>query len=288
MSERGVFAVDRGVWDHPMFQSREPFTRREAWLWLVSEATWRRKAVLVDGKRVVLERGQLAHSIRFLADKWGWSKSAVARFFDALRTDTMIDTQPGHGVSIITICKYNQYQRVSLPDRDASGTETGTQAGHERDKEEGRKDKEEDSEANASGAGAPPEAAAPVYTDSKHELWGEGVAILVQMDVPVESARKNIGRWLRDFKDDVLVLGAIQRARDARVGKPIGWITQALGNRNGHSTYQNRTSRPDQSGTAAIVAGVGRATGRRARGRLSADRDVAAGADLELFGAPRD
>ncbi len=37
MSERGVFAVDRGIWDHPMFAC-EPFTEREAWQWLIAEA----------------------------------------------------------------------------------------------------------------------------------------------------------------------------------------------------------------------------------------------------------
>lgn len=48
MSERGVFAVDRGVWDHPMFAD-EPFTEREAWLWMVSAAAWMSKRVRVAG-----------------------------------------------------------------------------------------------------------------------------------------------------------------------------------------------------------------------------------------------
>jgi hypothetical protein len=69
----------------------------------------------------------------------------------------------------------------------------------------------------------------PIYTDSKHELWGEGVQILQQLGVPNRSARSNIGRWLRDQRDDAQrVLGAIQRARDARVIDPIPWITRAL------------------------------------------------------------
>lgn len=40
MSERGVLAVDRGVFEHPSF-ARVPFTEREAWLWLISEAAYR-------------------------------------------------------------------------------------------------------------------------------------------------------------------------------------------------------------------------------------------------------
>lgn len=142
MSERGVFAVDRGIWDHPMFESREPFSRREAWLWLVSSAVWKGKTIFVDRKRVTLGRGQLAFSVRFMADQWGWSKSSVARFLDVLKTETMIETQAGQSITIITICKYDEYQRVSLPDRDTKRDNDGTQAGQSRDKEEDREYKE--------------------------------------------------------------------------------------------------------------------------------------------------
>jgi hypothetical protein len=69
----------------------------------------------------------------------------------------------------------------------------------------------------------------PVYTDSQHELWGEGVAILTALGVQDRTARSNIGRWLRDARNDaVAVLGAIQRARDARVIDPVPWITRAI------------------------------------------------------------
>lgn len=139
MSERGVFAVDRGIWDHPELDSDEPFSRREAWIWLISEAAWKPCRVRVGEVRVNLRRGQLAHSIRFMADKWRWSKSAVARFLDILKTGTMIGTESGTGVTVITICNYDEYQRVSLPDRDTSGTATGTAAGQQRDREEDTK-----------------------------------------------------------------------------------------------------------------------------------------------------
>lgn len=155
MSERGVFAVDRGIWDHPVLQSRDPYSKREAWLWLLSAATWRAKAVFVDGKRVELKRGQLAHSIRFMAEQWCWPKSNVCRFLHTLKTETMIGTESGTGITVITISKYEEYQKVSLPRGTQNETLTGTKVGHERDKEEIREDKEEDPEANASGADAP-------------------------------------------------------------------------------------------------------------------------------------
>ncbi|RAI26974.1 hypothetical protein CH340_24785, partial [Rhodoplanes serenus] len=143
MSERGVFAIDRGVWDHPMLKSRDPFSRREAWMWLISEAAWKPRVVMIEGRRIALERGQLVHSIRFMAEKWGWPKSNVARFLEALKTETMIGTESGTGVTVITISKYNEYQRVSLPERDSDGPEDGTAAGQRRDRVEDREYRKE-------------------------------------------------------------------------------------------------------------------------------------------------
>jgi hypothetical protein len=100
----------------------------------------------------------------------------------------------------------------------------------------------------------------PIYTDSKHELWGEGVQILQQLGVPDRSARSNIGRWLRDQRDDAQrVLGAIQRARDARVIDPIPWITRALatdGNFNGNPSRKRTTVEAGRDLTANIDARI--------------------------------
>jgi hypothetical protein len=175
VSERGVFAVDRGIWDHPVLQSRDPFSKREAWLWMLSAATWKAKTVFVDGKRVSLKRGQLAHSIRFMADQWGWPKSNVARFLSTLKSETMIGTENGTSITVITISKYEEYQKVSLPRGTPNEPDSGTRMGHERDKEENRETKEEDSEANASGADAPIDPSI-----AERELFQRGRTVLGQ------------------------------------------------------------------------------------------------------------
>lgn len=117
MSERGVFAVDRGIWDHPSF-ANEPLTEREAWQWLIGEASFKARTKRVGSSVVQLDRGQVAASLRFMADKWQWSEPRVRRFLKRLKTDAMIDAQTDAGITVITICNYNKYQKVSLP-RDA-------------------------------------------------------------------------------------------------------------------------------------------------------------------------
>lgn len=151
MSGRGVFAVDRGIFDHPTFAA-EPFTEREAWIWLIKEAAWKPRTVRVGRAVIALERGQCAATTRFMAQRWKWSPSRVQRFLDRLANDGMVSTLTDALATRITICKYDEYQRVSLPD----GTLSDTLAGHSRYKPEDITKNIEDKN-NASGADAPGE-----------------------------------------------------------------------------------------------------------------------------------
>jgi uncharacterized protein YdaU (DUF1376 family) len=102
----------------------------------------------------------------------------------------------------------------------------------------------EERKSSEADASAPNGAQArPVYTDARHELWGEGPAILTALGVPDKSARSNIGRWLRDTRDDAeRVLAAIQRARDGGVFEPVAWISRAVQPKgNGHVVREDRS-----------------------------------------------
>lgn len=132
MSERGVFAVDRGIWDHDVLADRAPFSKREAWLWLISEAAWRPHRRRLAGHVIELVRGQLTHSLRFIGSKWHWSEARVRRFLDALSSEGMIVVTTDAGVTVITICKYDDYQRVSLPSDAALDTRLQDDTTHER------------------------------------------------------------------------------------------------------------------------------------------------------------
>jgi hypothetical protein len=143
VSERGIFAVDRGIWDHPEF-ANEPFTEREAWQWLISEAAFKPRKKRVGNTVFDLVRGQLACSLRFMAKAWQWKKDKVARFLKRLETATMIATQARHDATVITICKYNNYQRLSLPSINETATPDATPTRHQRDKLENTKNIEID------------------------------------------------------------------------------------------------------------------------------------------------
>lgn len=118
----GFIAISRDLWDSADFADG-PMSQREAFIWMVAEAAWKPRAKRVGSTVVDLERGQLAHSVRFLASAWGWSKSSVARFLKALQKRDTIRYTSGTGATVITICNYDRFQ----PQSDGAGTAAGQQ-----------------------------------------------------------------------------------------------------------------------------------------------------------------
>lgn len=147
----GVFAVARGIFDHPFFKD-EPFTEREAWLWLCGQAAWKATRVRVGKALVDLKRGQCAYSTRFLAGRWKWKEPRVRRFLSRLKTDAMIVADTDAHATRITICNYNEFQKVSLPRDAATDAASDAQTTQQRRKEESIEYREEDI---LSGTGVP-------------------------------------------------------------------------------------------------------------------------------------
>ncbi len=109
MGERGVYAIDRGVFEHPFFKA-EPFTEREAWMWMIGEAAWRPTRVRINRAMFDVKRGELVHAARFLARRWQWSEARVRRFLERLKLERMIDALASSEATRITICNYDDYQ----------------------------------------------------------------------------------------------------------------------------------------------------------------------------------
>lgn len=106
----GYYLMHRGWMDNPMFAD-EPLTEREAFEWLVSEAAFTDgRIVSINRQPIMLKRGQLSHSVRFMAEAWGWKQGKVQRYIEHLKKWNAIDTQTDTGQLVITICNYAQYQ----------------------------------------------------------------------------------------------------------------------------------------------------------------------------------
>lgn len=107
--------ISRRLFEHRLWCEEREYSRFEAWLYLLKEARFE-DTKLYDGNKVVeVKRGQVYASIRFFAKAWKWSSKKVLGYLDLLIADKMIvkETAKETGQTVITICKYEEYNSVS-------------------------------------------------------------------------------------------------------------------------------------------------------------------------------
>lgn len=117
----GYLPLSRKFFEHSFWTQKRVFSRAEAWIDLLAMAQWEPGNRLIGATIVALDRGELVASVRFLASRWGWPKSSVARFISVLQKEQMLVRKPGQIEGHLTICNYATYN----PIRDTSGTELG-------------------------------------------------------------------------------------------------------------------------------------------------------------------
>lgn len=113
----GWFAVKRGITAHPIFKSQPE--RLAIWLWLLDNAAWRDTPHDINGKTVTIKRGQVCASERRIATEVGVGRQVVRTFLDRLKAEHMINPDPTHGRTIITLCNYEKYQAFQPKDNPA-------------------------------------------------------------------------------------------------------------------------------------------------------------------------
>lgn len=142
----GWYRLHRGWQEHAVFRS-EAFCRRAAFVWLIEHASFEAGEVRLPAGVVTLKRGQLAHSLRFIAEAWKWPEAKVRRFLTSLREAKIIDASVDAGRTIVTICNYDKYQsreRITDAPADAQVThdrrvgDAKSKEGEEREEGKGR------------------------------------------------------------------------------------------------------------------------------------------------------
>jgi hypothetical protein len=141
--------VSRDLFDDGAFKD-EPFTEREAFLWLIMEASFKDRERRVGNHVVVAKRGQVAASSRFMAKAWGWAEPRVRRYLERVKNRRMIECVADAGITIITLCNYDKYQSAPRVD-DAKSTQQPTRDRRTTDANENKDEiRVEKREANAS------------------------------------------------------------------------------------------------------------------------------------------
>jgi len=118
-------------------QAGEVYAKSEAWIDMVFMANLYER----DWRGVKIPRGSFATSVRSLAKKWSWSKSAVHRFLvenSGTQMERKMGQEVGHELghhnykdfTVVEIINYDLYNPIGTPDGTDDGTLSGTQMGH--------------------------------------------------------------------------------------------------------------------------------------------------------------
>ena len=116
----GYIIIPRNIFEDKVFKkgkANETF----AFIDLVQMAEYQDTFINIKGQILSLSRGDLAASIRFLSDRWGWSINAVTRTLDTLEKYCKIKRRKSNLTSIISIVDYDQYQTLGNADSNAKG-----------------------------------------------------------------------------------------------------------------------------------------------------------------------
>lgn len=230
MTERGVFSVARDIWDHPVLDEAEPFTKREAWMWLLSAAAWRQTKVGHAGRVVTIERGQFCYAIRFLERKWRWKPGRVERFLKTLIEHDMIRDTERDTIKVYSICNYNDYQFGH--DENETQNATPTQ-----DKPRRQRDTERDKERNTKQDKQEEKISRPVHPRTKRVLNGHAPDFeQFYATYPKHEARADAERAYANAlarADPSVILAGAQRYASSRKGEdpkftklPATWLNK--------------------------------------------------------------
>lgn len=255
----GTVNISRDLFDHPAFKDAA-FSEREAWLWIIMEAAWKPRQRRVGHLVICIERGQLAVSIRFMAEAWGWTAAKVQRYVERLKKLKMICTKADTGLTVITVCNYDKFQNCAkasdtgpIQDRYTSDTNEKKEVIRE----------EEGSEAIASDASV----------DFAKQLFDRGVAFLSRHGCADRKARSVIGKWRKAYQDTD-IFDAFSACSKQGVIDPVPWITARLG---GKGKINGDRSDRSKSRMDAFVSGAGSASGMDRRPHRDPSQPLLAG-----------
>ena len=117
----GWIKLHRKLQDCWIWQEKEPFDKRSAWVDLLLSANHSDKKILFNGELIIVKRGQVLTSIRKLSAKWSWSVNRVYRYLRLLESDNMLIKESDNDKTLLTIVNYEVYQCLEYTDGNTVG-----------------------------------------------------------------------------------------------------------------------------------------------------------------------
>ncbi len=122
----GWIKLYRNIVDDELYFS-ERFDKTHAWIDLLLLAGWGNRSFVKRGIVVEVGPGDVAISLRDLADRWQWSVNTVRAFLDLLVLIHRIEIRKSNIINVITILNWSKYQPVDTQTDTQVDTQTDIQ-----------------------------------------------------------------------------------------------------------------------------------------------------------------
>lgn len=107
MSNNGWIKLHRQIVDNWIWQDPE---KLKAWLDILLMVNHEDKKILINGRLVMIKRGEKLTSIVKLSERWGWSRNRVKTFLALLESDGMCTTNRSTLGTTLKVSNYAVYQ----------------------------------------------------------------------------------------------------------------------------------------------------------------------------------
>lgn len=126
MGEQGWISLYRQIRSSRIWQSKEPFDKRSAWIDLLLSANHADNKIVRGNKIIEVKRGDLLTSELKLSEEWGWSRTRVRNFLKLLIEDNMISKMVNPNKFILlSILNYDRFQNSTTEKTPANGEVPG-------------------------------------------------------------------------------------------------------------------------------------------------------------------
>lgn len=124
MNKKGFIKISRKMFENRFWKEERVYSKAEAWIDLIQSTRFEADTEIINNKFIEVQRGENAVSIRFLCKRWGWGNTKVSNFLKHLEKSGMIRRQTRQGESVLTLCKYSDYNDVQYADKTPTTTPT--------------------------------------------------------------------------------------------------------------------------------------------------------------------
>lgn len=88
----GWISLYRQIVDNWIWNIKEPFDKRSAWIDLLLMVNHENKKIELNGQIIEVERGQKITSLDKLSKRWKWSRHKVSDFLNRLEMERNVGT----------------------------------------------------------------------------------------------------------------------------------------------------------------------------------------------------